>query len=296
MDKKQREDAINEVHVLKAMRHPYIITYKESFMDKKCLCIVMDYADGGDLYTKIANQKKIGKVMYTEDQILDWFVQMGLAIKHIHDRKILHRDLKTQNIFMTQTNQIKIGDFGIARVLQHTYDCAQTAIGTPYYLSPEICQEKPYNQKSDIWSLGCILYEMVTLRHAFDANSMKGLVLKILRGTYPAIPSNYSQDLKDLIADMLIKDPAKRPSMRKILEKEFLSRRISKLLTSTIAKSEFSATFLKKHITPYTKEEGEESKGDSDNSASEDNTSVASKQAQSIVSTSAQGGASSSVS
>lgn len=178
---------------------------------------------------------------------------MGLAIKHIHDRKILHRDLKTQNIFMTQTNQIKIGDFGIARVLQHTYDCAQTAIGTPYYLSPEICQEKPYNQKSDIWSLGCILYEMVTLRHAFDANSMKGLVLKILRGTYPAIPSNYSQDLKDLIADMLIKDPTKRPSMRKILEKEFLSRRISKLLTSTIAKTEFSATFLKKHITPYTK-------------------------------------------
>ena len=95
------------------MRHPYIITYKESFMDKKCLCIVMDYADGGDLYTKIANQKKAGKgkclslpvisgiVMYSEDQILDWFVQMALAIKHIHDRKILHRDLKTQNIFMT---------------------------------------------------------------------------------------------------------------------------------------------------------------------------------------------------
>ena len=243
----------------------------------------MDYADGGDLYTKIANQKKIGKVMYNEDQILDWFVQMGLAIKHIHDRKILHRDLKTQNIFMTQTNQIKIGDFGIARVLQHTYDCAQTAIGTPYYLSPEICQEKPYNQKSDIWSLGCILYEMVTLRHAFDANSMKGLVLKILRGTYPAIPSNYSQDLKDLIADMLIKDPAKRPSMRKILEKEFLSRRISKLLTLTIAETEFSKTFLKKHITPYTKEDGEESKdSDSNHSASEDNSSVASKQAQPV--------------
>ncbi len=116
-------------------------------MDKRCLCIVMDYADGGDLYTKIANQKKIGRgkqtfyaelmtplktnapvllnlVCYSEDQILDWFVQMALAIKHIHDRKILHRDLKTQNIFMTQSGQIKIGDFGIARVLQHTYDCA----------------------------------------------------------------------------------------------------------------------------------------------------------------------------
>lgn len=92
---------------------------------------------------------------------------------------------------------------------------------------------------------------MVTLRHAFDANSMKGLVLKILRGSYPAIPSTYSQDLKDLIADMLIKDPAKRPSMRKILEKEFLSRRISKLLTTTIAKNEFSSTFVTKHLTPH---------------------------------------------
>jgi NIMA (never in mitosis gene a)-related kinase len=94
---------------------------------------------------------------------------------------------------------------------------------------------------------------MVTLKHAFDASSMKGLVLKILRGSYPAIPATYSQDLKDLLADMLIKDPAKRPSMRKILEKEFLSRRISKLLTSTIAKNEFSDTFLKKHIAPFTK-------------------------------------------
>jgi len=92
---------------------------------------------------------------------------------------------------------------------------------------------------------------MVTLRHAFDANSMKGLVLKILRGSYPAIPSTYSQDLKELIADMLIKDPAKRPSMRKILEKEFLSRRISKLLTTTIAKNEFTNTFVTKHLAPH---------------------------------------------
>lgn len=106
---------------------------------------------------------------------------------------------------------------------------------------------------------------MVTLKHAFDANSMKGLVLKILRGNYPPIPSNYSQDLKDLIADMLIKDPSKRPSMRKILEKEFLSRRISKLLTSTIAKNEFSETFMQKHVTPYSKEEESKDSDASDN-------------------------------
>ncbi|KAL4427207.1 hypothetical protein ABPG74_022294 [Tetrahymena malaccensis] len=237
MDRKQREEALNEVHVLKAMKHPYIITYRESFIEKRCLCIIMEYAQGGDLYTKIAKQKEKGQ-LFSEKQIIDWFVQMALAIKHVHDRKILHRDLKTQNIFLNAKGDIKIGDFGIARVLQHTYDCAKTAIGTPYYLSPEICQEKPYNQKSDIWSLGCILYEMTTLNHAFDANSMKGLVLKILRGTYPPIPEQYSQDLRDLISEMLIKDPTQRPSIRKILEKDFLKNRISELFSNTLQRND----------------------------------------------------------
>lgn len=239
MDRKQKEEALNEVHVLKAMRHPYIVTYRESFMNKSCLCIVMDYADGGDMYGKIAKQKQLGRG-FSEDQILDWFVQICLAMKHIHERKILHRDLKTQNIFLTSKGEVKIGDFGIARVLKSTYDCAQTAIGTPYYLSPEICQEKPYNQKSDIWSLGCILYEMTTLRHAFDSNNMKGLVLKILRGAYPAIPDIYSDTLKELVAEMLQREPASRPSVKRILEKEFLHSRIAKLFAHTVAKHELS--------------------------------------------------------
>ena len=104
------------MHVLKAMRHPYIVTYRESFMDKRCLCIVMDYADGGDMYQKIAKQKQLGTGL-SENQLLDWYVQILLAMKHIHDRKILHRDLKTQNIFLTSKGEVKIGDFGIARVL-----------------------------------------------------------------------------------------------------------------------------------------------------------------------------------
>ena len=261
MDRKQKEEALNEVHVLKAMRHPYIITYHESFMDKKCLCIVMDYADGGDMYNRIAKQKNAGRGGFSENQLLDWFVQICLALKHVHDRKILHRDLKTQNIFLTSRGEIKIGDFGIARVLQHTYDCAQTAIGTPYYLSPEICQEKPYNQKSDIWSLGCILYEMTTLRHAFDASNMKELVIKILRGTYPPVPSTYSQGLRDLIADMLEKDAHKRPSIRRILEREFLSSRVTHLLSLTLAKSELGQSSLVRQLQDLTP--GEASKENS---------------------------------
>ncbi len=237
MDKKQKEEAVVEVHVLKSMRHPYIVTYHESFMDKsnRCICIVMDYADGGDLYTKIAQQKKTGRG-FDEEQILDWFLQICLALKHIHSKRILHRDLKTQNIFLTSKGDVKIGDFGIARVLQHTYDVAQTAIGTPYYLSPEICQEKPYNQKSDIWSVGCILYELLTLRHAFDGNSMKSLVYKILKGVPPPISEAYSPEIRALVSEMLTKDPAKRPSIRLILDKPYLKERINTLIAKTIAR------------------------------------------------------------
>ena len=113
---------------------------------------------------------------------------------------------------------------------------------------------------------------MVTLRHAFDANSMKGLVLKILRGNYPAIPSTYSEDLKGIIAEMLIKEPQKRPSMRKILEKPFLSNRISKLLTMTIARNEFSNTFVTNHLNPANSQaqvEEEKKDGDAGNAATE---------------------------
>lgn len=182
----------------------------------RCLCIVMDYCEGGDMFHKIAKQKELG-TLFPEHQIVTWLTQMALAMNYVHDKKILHRDLKTQNIFLTSKGDIKIGDFGIARVLQHTYDCANTAIGTPYYLSPEICQEKPYNQKSDIWSLGCIFYEIATLNHAFDAQNMKSLIQKILKGTYPPLPDMYSSDLKNLLSQMLIKDPNKRPSIKKIL-------------------------------------------------------------------------------
>lgn len=211
----------------------------------------MDYADDGDLYKKIEIQKELGKYM-SENQILDWFVQMALATKHIHDHRILHRDLKTQNIFMSKNGQIKLGDFGIARVLQHTSDCAKTAIGTPYYLSPEIWQNMPYNQKSDVWSLGCILYEMVTLKHAFDATSIKGLVLKILRNNYPEIPKQYSKDLKDLISSMLIKDPVKRPSINKVLEMDFLKVPLSKVYLGVTAKNEIEVDQLSRRVSAKT--------------------------------------------
>ncbi|VEL16238.1 unnamed protein product [Protopolystoma xenopodis] len=146
------------------MYHPNIVKYCVSFEEENgCLHIVMEYCNGGDLYSKINAQKGI---LFSEDQVMDYFVQISLGLKHIHDRMILHRDIKSQNIFLTKDDRIKLGDFGIAKVLNSTLDLARTCIGTPYYLSPEICENKPYNNKSDIWALGCVLYEMATLKHA----------------------------------------------------------------------------------------------------------------------------------
>uniref|UniRef100_A0A3P9AY78 non-specific serine/threonine protein kinase n=1 Tax=Maylandia zebra TaxID=106582 RepID=A0A3P9AY78_9CICH len=174
MSSKERQESRKEVAVLANMSvHPNIVQYKESFEEGGCLYIVMDYCEGGDLFKKINSQKG---VLFSEAQILDWFVQICLALKHVHDRKILHRDIKSQNIFLTK----EFGEFGIARVLNSTVELARTCIGTPYYLSPEICENKPYNNKSDIWALGCVLYEMCTLKHAFEAGNMKNLVLNPL--------------------------------------------------------------------------------------------------------------------
>ncbi|CAF4884646.1 unnamed protein product, partial [Rotaria magnacalcarata] len=163
MTNKERDDARKEVDVLAKMQHPYIVFYLESFEDAASLYILMDYCDGGDLHSRIKAQRGI---LFNEDQILDWFVQITLALKHVHDRKVLHRDIKSQNVFLMSDGTAKLGDFGISKILNTTCELARTQIGTPYYLSPEICQQKPYNNKSDVWSLGCVLYEMATLKHA----------------------------------------------------------------------------------------------------------------------------------
>lgn len=134
------------------------------------------------------------------------------AIGYVHSRRVLHRDLKTSNVFLTKNNMVKLGDFGIARVLDYTMDHAKTVVGTPYYMSPEVCENKPYSFKSDMWALGCIMYEMCTLRHAFDASNLLGLVYKIVQDTQPPIPDVYSDELRDLVSRMLAKDPRHRPT------------------------------------------------------------------------------------
>ena len=136
--------AQQEAQLLKRLKHPNIVSYKESFETGGFLHIVMLYCDGGDLYTQI---KQRNGVLIEETQVVEWFVQIAMALQYMHENHILHRDLKTQNIFLTRNKIIKVGDLGIARVLKGTNDMATTMIGTPYYMSPELFQNKPYNSK-----------------------------------------------------------------------------------------------------------------------------------------------------
>ncbi|XP_030585636.1 serine/threonine-protein kinase Nek4 isoform X2 [Archocentrus centrarchus] len=233
--KRERRAAEQEAQLLSQLRHPNIVTYKESWEGDDCqLYIVMGFCEGGDLYHRLKEQK--GELL-PERQVVEWFVQIAMALQYLHERNILHRDLKTQNIFLTKTNIIKVGDLGIARVLENHNDMASTLIGTPYYMSPELFSNKPYNHKSDVWALGCCVYEMSTLKHAFNAKDMNSLVYRIVEGKLPQMPSRYDPQLGNLIKSMLSKKPDDRPDVKLILRQPYIKRQIAMFLEATKEKT-----------------------------------------------------------
>ncbi|XP_044143250.1 serine/threonine-protein kinase Nek3 [Bufo gargarizans] len=225
--KESRKEAI----LLAKMKHPNIVKFREAFEADDHLYIVMEYCDRGDLLETIKLQR--GK-LFPEHTVLHWFVQICLAIQHVHEKRVLHRDIKSKNIFLTQRRTIKLGDFGSARVLSSPMAYACTYVGTPYYVPPEIWENLPYNNKSDIWSLGCVLYEICTLKHPFQAGSWKNLIMKICHGTYSPLPSQYSYELRSLIKQIFRKDPRQRPSVNTILKRRGLLKMVNLCVSSQI--------------------------------------------------------------
>ena len=225
LSEKEKENSLNEVRILASVKSNFVVSYKEAFFDEKdnTLCIVMEFADRGDLFQKIVEHKKSAK-FFEESDIWRIFIQLVKGLKALHDLKILHRDMKSANVFLFSNGSAKLGDLNVSKVARRGLGYTQT--GTPYYASPEVWKDQPYDNKSDVWSLGCVLYEMITLRPPFRAKDMEGLFNKVCKGQYSKIPDRFSDDLFQVVQFLLQVNSSSRPSCEQILNHPVVMKRI----------------------------------------------------------------------
>ena len=221
MTEKEKEQIVTEVNILRELKHPNIVRYYDRIIDKKQskIYIIMEYCEGGDISQLIKRCKKSNEYI-AEDIIWKIFTQVLLAIHAIHthkEGKILHRDIKPSNVFLDKDNNIKLGDFGLSRELSMESKFAYSHVGTPYYMSPEQIDETKYNEKSDIWSLGCFLYELTTFKPPFQAKNQIMLAMRIKSGKFEKINKRYSEELWRVISLMLNVNYEKRPSTDELL-------------------------------------------------------------------------------
>ena len=225
---KEKQNALNEVRILASIKSPFVIGYKESFIDEvdQTLCIVMEYADEGDLFQKITLYKKL-HTTFSENDAWKIFIQITKGLHDLHSYNILHRDLKSANVFLFRDGTAKLGDLNVSKIAARGLGCTQT--GTPYYASPEVWKDNPYNLKSDIWSLGCLCYEILMLKTPFRAQSMEGLYRKVMKGKYPEISKQYSNKFDFIISNMLQLKPEDRPTTGDILKLPEVIEKIEEL-------------------------------------------------------------------
>lgn len=219
LSEKEKINALNEVRILASVQHPNVISYKEAFYDEvdSSLGIVMEFADKGDLHQKI-NQFKKHCMFFEESEIWRILIQVIKGLKKLHDKQILHRDIKSANVFLCTDGSAKLGDLNVSKVAKRGLGYTQT--GTPYYASPEVWKDQPYDNKSDIWSLGCVLYEMICLKPPFRAENMDGLYEKVVKGKFSKIPDRFSKDLWEIVKMMLNVSADQRPSCGSCLKRK----------------------------------------------------------------------------
>ena len=229
LSKRELENSFNEVRLLASLNHKNVIGYREAFYDQKSktLNIVMEFADDGDLSTKI--KQYIKKQMFFDEQtIWSTLIQILEGLKYLHKSDIIHRDLKSANIFLTKKGIVKIGDLNVSKIIGKSMAITQT--GTPYYASPEIWNDHPYDYKCDIWSAGCIIYEMASLKMPFRGTSMQMLYNNVMKGDFAPIPSRYSNDLMEIIKLILTKNPRRRPSAEDLLNHRIILEKMEKIM------------------------------------------------------------------
>lgn len=223
LKEKEKENALNEVRILASIEHTNIVSYKDAFFDEPstCLCIIMDYAEKGDLQMVIDSHLKRRQFL-PEEEIWKIILHCLRGLYTLHNLKILHRDLKCANIFIDKNGTYKIGDLNVSKVAKKGLVYTQT--GTPYYASPEVWRDEPYDTKSDIWSFGAIIYEACALRPPFRARSMEELNKRVQKGVFERIPKQYSDDLFRFIQLCLQINSSIRPNCKQLLLNQYLKR------------------------------------------------------------------------
>lgn len=224
MSDREKSQIVSEVNILRELRHPHIVRYYDRIIDRanSRIYIVMEYLAGGDLQQLIKRRKHECKY-FEEEWIWRLFIQIVLALKECHShteggvqKPILHRDLKPGNLMLDSKGLVKLGDFGLARELSSTSRFATTYVGTPFYMSPEMVNEQRYDERSDVWALGCLLYELTALRPPFQAGNQLKLAVRINDGRFSRLPPHFSSGLYDTIRWLLNVDINKRPSIREL--------------------------------------------------------------------------------
>jgi serine/threonine protein kinase len=215
-----------EAQIMESLAHPNIVHFVESWLDVDKFCIAMEFCALGDLRQAIRYRRQKTGDGFEELQIRMWVTQLASALHYCHIQHILHRDLKAENVFVSlgddgQSMVLKVADFGFARTLQDTTAFAHTRLGTPASLAPEITESSPYNNRADMWSVGVMLYELMTLRRPFVGKDVREVLDSILHDQpdSPRIISGerYSDELYGLCESLLSKDPKQRPSAGDVL-------------------------------------------------------------------------------
>ncbi|RNF26204.1 putative protein kinase [Trypanosoma conorhini] len=274
LDAEQRREAAQETHVMSRLHHPYIVAQRDAFLFKDSLCIVMDYYDDGDLAALITRQREKDEYLPME-QTLAWFAEVNLAMHYLHDKGIVHRDLKTHNLFLnSDSGEVAVGDFGVAEFVGaagggtsrspfttpltpvsrqlfarrrdselfgdgSTCSSGGDAVNGPFggavrgtllYMAPEVLESGVCSPSSDVWSLGCILYELLSLRHPFESRDIAALMVRVMAGARPPPPAHYPAEVVQLLDRMLSLDAARRPSCEEILRSPVMSASLQKVV------------------------------------------------------------------
>ena len=216
LDDRERNAAQRECGLLKELAHVNIVQYVESYQEGPSLVLIMEWCQGGDLARHIAGTRNAGG-SYQDGLVARWGAQMAMALEYMHDRLVLHRDLKASNVFLTHENDVKLGDLGIAKILESTMVQAESVVGTAQYLSPELCQNKPYSFGCDMWALGCIIYELCALKRPFDASNVLRVVYCVVRDPVDLAPlADRPLEILNFIATLLTKQADHRPPAKQV--------------------------------------------------------------------------------